>query len=100
MIDIGEYEVPEGCGAKVQGRVIYVYPLLPRGRRKGATKHCKGCAHRVEGFATNTSTHTTMVCRLRRKVSWINRREVYFAAPEYGVACENYKEINNDPTTD
>lgn len=100
ILPIGEYEIPEDCTAQVSHRVVYVVRKLPRAPKKGKryrTKHCRDCQHRVEDYATNTSTHKTKVCELRPKVvfSWNKKRETYYAAGEYDPICDKFidKEI-------
>jgi hypothetical protein len=98
ILPVGEYEIPEDCTAQVHHRVVYVVKKLPLGRRLGTqrhkTKHCRDCRHRVDGFATNTSTHKTKVCELRPKVvmGWYKKRDTYYAAGDYDPICDKFKE--------
>ena len=91
MLEVGEYEIPEDCIAKVYKGVVYVAPKLPKGRPKGygknAVKHCRDCKYRVDGYACNTSYHKTKVCALRPK-----KINTYYAAEEYGTICKNFQE--------
>lgn len=38
-LEIGEYEIPEDCTAKVYKGIVYVAPKLPTGRRVGTKKN-------------------------------------------------------------
>ena len=98
-LEIGEYEIPEDCTAKVYKGIVYVAPKLPKGRRIGRTnsvKHCRDCLYRVDGYACNTSTRKTKVCKLRPKIvwNWYKKRETYYAAEEYGTICKFFKDKN------
>lgn len=108
MLEVGEYEIPEDCTAKVYKGVVYVAPKLPGGRRVGTKKHevkyCRDCRHRIRGYANRQSR--TMVCKLRPKAI-MNRRiygekakygwefrgvKFYYAASEHAPICKNFRE--------
>ena len=102
-LEIGEYEIPEDCTAKVYKGIVYVAPKLPKGRligRTNAVKYCRDCKHRIIGYINRSQK--SKVCELqpkfimnrriygeRAKYGWEFRQlKTYYAAKEYGTICK------------
>lgn len=90
-IDIGEYEIPDECRAKVYGGKVYIYQRRNgRGRPKSTRVHCKDCKHRVLGYACNNICKTN-VCELRPKTSTTGGKRLYYAVSKYGAVCDKFE---------
>ena len=92
MIEIGEYDIPDGCRAMVAEGKVHVIERKDR-RLKPGEYRCRDCRFFAKGLCTPCQPNESDLClkkpkNVKYRKTW---EQLYYGAQKYGRPCADFE---------